>query len=85
MHADSFGCAKIIQADLNIVILGFPDMDDSDGTKLGKKPLHFGIPARIVTSVRKAWLNSCQCVEDSNLFVQINSSQDSLSKCSLKQ
>lgn len=36
MHADFFGCAKMIQADLNIVILGFPDMDNSDRTKLGK-------------------------------------------------
>lgn len=39
MHTDSFGCAKMIQADVNIVILGVPYIDNSDGTKLGKNSL----------------------------------------------
>lgn len=62
VHTDSFGCAKMIQADVNIVILGVPYIDNSDGTKLGKT-LHFCICGRIVASVIKAWLSSCQCVE----------------------
>lgn len=81
VHADSFGCAKVFWADLNIEILRFLDMDKSDG----KKSLHFGIPTRIITCVSKAWLNSCQCVKESNLFFQLNSSPDSLSECNSKQ
>lgn len=33
MYADSFGCAKVFWADLNIEILGFLDMDNPEGKK----------------------------------------------------
>lgn len=70
VHADFFRCAKMIQTDVNIVILGVPDMHSSDGTKLGKT-LRFGICERIVSSVIKAWLSSCQCVEQPRQLVRV--------------
>lgn len=33
MYAASLGCAKVFWADLNIEMLGFHDMDNSDGKK----------------------------------------------------